>query len=199
MGNLRIFMSSGELNERKDEIEKLVKKVQVGDQDAFAKIYDYLVDPLYKYIFYRVNSSQDAEDLLETLFLKVWENIKNYKSQKSSFVAWTFRIAHNLVVDYYRVSKDRFIDELSLNLPDLNRQHNPIKVTQNTLDQEVLKVALSKLKKKYRDIIIYKFINELSNQEISKILDRSEGNLRILQFRALKSLKKQLENMGVNY
>lgn len=190
---------SGELNERKEEIEQLVKNVQNGDQDSFAKVYDYLVDPLYKYIFYRVSSAQDAEDLLETVFLKIWENINHYKLQKSSFVAWAFRIAHNLVVDHYRVSKDKFTDELSLNLPDVNRQHNPIKVTQNALDQKILKVALSKLKKKYRDIIVYKFINEFSNQEISKILDRSEGNLRILQFRALKALKKELEDMGVRY
>ncbi len=192
-------MAGDDLNAKKQEIEQLVKLVQKGDQEAFSKIYDYLVNPLYKYIFYRVNSAEDAQDLLETVFLKVWENIRGYKSTKNTFTAWVFRIAHNLIVDYYRLSKDRYTDELSLDIPDHDRRHNPIKSTQQVLDQQVLKLAIAKLKKKYRDVIIYKFINELSNQEISDILGKNEGNLRILQFRALKALKKELNDMGVSY
>lgn len=192
-------MSVGDLNEKKEEIELLVKKVQKGDQEAFSTIYDYLVDSLYRYIYYRVNSTEDAQDLLETVFLKVWENIRGYKSTNNTFVAWVFRIAHNLIVDYYRASKDRQVDELSMDIVDQDRRHNPIKATQQVLDQKVLKMAIAKLKKKYRDIIIYKFINDFSNQEIVDILGKNEGNLRILQFRALKALKKELNEMGVNY
>ena len=86
-----------------------------------------------------------------------------------------------------------------MEVPDRNREHNPIKFTQTTLDRSNLKVAISKLKKSYRDIIVYKFINELSNKEIAEVLDKSEGSLRILQFRALKALRRELENMGIEY
>ncbi len=180
------------------EIEELVKKSQKGDQDAFSVLYDFFVDRIYKYIYYRVNE-EDVEDLVEMVFLKVWENIKQYKFKKKSFSAWIFRIAHNLVVDYYRANKNKETFELSEFLSDENRQHNPIKKTQQILDREVLRVAISKLNKSYQEIITYKFINELSNKEISKILKKTEGSLRILQHRALKALKDELEKMGIKY
>jgi len=155
----------GEGNKSKNsEIEALVKKVQEGDQDAFAKVYDSLIDQVYRYVFYRVKD-EDAEDIVENVFLKVWENIKKYRLEEGkSFSAWVFRIAHNLVVDHYRASKDKEFDELDLNMADENREHNPIKTTENVIDQKFLKMALSKLKSPYKDVIIYKFVNELSNK-----------------------------------
>jgi RNA polymerase sigma-70 factor (ECF subfamily) len=184
---------------RNKELELLVVKVQKGDQDAFAKIYDLLVDQIYRYVFYRVKE-HDAEDIVENAFLKIWENVKKYKAEKGkSFSAWVFRITHNLVVDYYRASKDHEFDELDLNMADHTREHNPIKTTENSIDNRFLKMALAKLKQPYKDVIIYKFINEFSNREVAEILDKNEGSLRVLQFRALAMLKKEFEDMGVNY
>ncbi len=191
-------MASVELKDRSKEVDNLVLLVKKGDHDAFSKLYDIFVDPLYRYIYFRVNQD-DVEDLLETVFLKVWENVKKYKKdKKSSFSSWVFRIAHNLVVDYYRSAKIRDYSELKISVPDYKREHNPIKVTQETFNKNVLKGALSKIKKSYQDVLVYKFINELSNREISEILKKSEGSLRILQFRALKALRKELEIMGVD-
>lgn len=190
-------MAKNELNERADEIEALVKKAQKGDRDSFAEIYDILVDPIYRYIYYRVKDD-DAEDLVETVFLRVWENLKQYRPRKKKFSSWVFRIAHNLVVDYYRSSQNESTEELSEHLPDQNRQHNPIRNTQNALSREVLKEAISKLRKPYREIIIHKFINELSNKELAEVMGKSEGSLRIMQFRALKALRRELEDMGVS-
>lgn len=191
-------MSADELKNQKALIEKLVVLAKRGNQDAFSQLYDIFVDPIYRYVYYRVDSGE-AEDIVETVFLKVWENIRQYKPQKRSFSAWIFRIAHNLIVDHYRSAKDRVFEELHPQIPDQSRQHNPIKSAQSILDNEVLKKALNNMKRQYREVIIYKFINELSNKEISEILGKSEGSLRILQFRALKALKKVLEEMGVNY
>jgi RNA polymerase sigma-70 factor (ECF subfamily) len=86
-----------------------------------------------------------------------------------------------------------------LNITDDKSEHNPIRTTENVLDNKALKMALTKLKKPYRDVIICKFINELSNAEIAEVLDKNEGSLRVLQFRALSALKKELQEMGVNY
>ena len=189
---------SKEPNDNEQEIEALVKLAQKGDKEAFSKIYDTFIDPIYRYIYYRVNSVE-SEDLIEIVFIKVWENINHYKPKKRSFSAWIFRIAHNLIVDHYRANKDRNFDELTPNLPDQNRQHNPIKNTQNVLDNNLLKRAIGSIKQEYREVLIYKFINELSNKEIAEALNKSEGSLRILQFRALKALKKTLEDMGIEY
>jgi len=186
------------LKEMKDEIEAFVKQSQDGDHDAFAKLYDIFIDPIYRYVYYRVNAD-DAEDIVETVFLKVWENLARYKSTKKAFSAWVFRIAHNLVVDYYRASKERRHDELPEDLKTHQREHSPIKQTEQALDSEILKIAIKKLKKNYQEVIVYKFINDLSNPEIAEILKRSEGSLRILQHRALKALKRELGDMGIKY
>ncbi len=192
-------MASEDLKNRKEEIEELVKASQDGSHDAFSKLYDIFIDPIYRYVYFRVNAV-DAEDLVETVFLKVWENIQKYKKKKKIyFSSWIFKIAHNLVVDYYRSHKDIDSLELNIQIPDQNRQHNPIKSTQNVLNQKTLKIAINKLKKSHQQILIYKFINEFSNREIAELLKKSEGSLRILQFRALKALKKELKDIGFEY
>ena len=191
-------MSGSELSDKKEEIEALVELVKKGDHDSFARLYDIFIDQIYRYVYYRVRQ-EDAEDLVETVFLKVWEKINKYSNQKNkSFSAWIFRITHNLVVDYYRASKDREFDELKIDIPAYEREHSPIKNTTRALDNEILKKAISKLKKNHQDIIIYKFINELDNSEIATIMKKSEGSLRILQFRALKSLREVMKEMGMS-
>jgi RNA polymerase sigma-70 factor (ECF subfamily) len=191
-------MNENNLKKREKEINELVIKTKNGDQNAFAKLYDIFIDPIYKYVFFRVNDD-DAEDIVETVFLRVWENIRGYQFKKRAFSAWIFTIAHNLVVDYYRGKRDRDIEPLNEMLPDTTREHNPINRAEHFFDSKALRAALKNVKRKYRDIIIYKFVNGFSNKEIAGILGKSEGSLRILQFRALKALKEELDNLGVKY
>lgn len=177
------------------EIEQLVKRSQKGDSDAFAELYDVYVTPIYRYIFFKVKNT-DVEDLTETLFLKAWENINKYRKRKSkSFKAWIFRIAHNLVVDHYRLTREH--SSLDYNIKETKREADPKEVTEINLNNENLKEAISKLKKNYQQILILKFINELSNDEIAGVMKKSEGSVRILQFRALKHLKNAMDEMGI--
>jgi RNA polymerase sigma-70 factor, ECF subfamily len=178
------------------EIEALVVKSQKGDQESFAIIYDKYVTPIYRYIFYKVKP-KDVEDLTETLFLKAWENIRKYKKRKNTtFKSWLFRIAHNLVVDHYRLSREH--SSLEEWVPDKKKEADPMKLTQDALNTDQLKMAISKLKPNYQQILLLKFINDLSNTEVSGVLKKSEGSVRILQFRALKALKIELQEMGIN-
>jgi RNA polymerase sigma-70 factor (ECF subfamily) len=178
-------------------VEKLVERSQKGDSEAFSQIYDEYVNQLYKYIYYKVKK-EDVEDLTETLFLKAWENIGKYKNRKNtSFRSWLYRIAHNLVVDHYRLTREHV--SLDTRISSKSREADPKEMAQNVLDNENLKVAISKLKKNYRQIIVLKFINELSNKEICKVLKKSEGSVRILQYRALKALRQIIDEMGVRY
>lgn len=176
-----------------NQILLLVRRAKEGDKDAFGAIYDHYVDSLYKYIYFRVPHAE-AEDLLETIFLRVWENLHQYKEDKASFKSWLFRIAHNMVVDYYRMQKG--VDELTEMYMDDRQERNPIHVTENVLNSGVLYKAFKKIKKIYAQYLILRFVNDLSNAEISAILQKSEGGLRIIQFRALRALRKVLAEMG---
>jgi len=179
-----------------ERIEELVVRSQNGDSEAFSQIYDAYFSSMYRYIFFKVKQ-EEAEDILENLFLKAWENIRSYQKRKNvSFKSWLFRIAHNLIVDNYRLSRTHV--SLDTHLRDPKRESNPLDRVQRSLNNSSLQTAISKLKKKYREVVILKFINELSNDEISRVLKKSEGSVRILQFRALKALKEHLTEMGVN-
>ncbi len=179
------------------QIEELVVKAQQGDMDAYGQLYDFFVDAIYRYIFFKVDK-QEAFDLTENVFLKMWENLKSYKPREGAFFSsWLFRIAHNVVVDHYRSRKENI--SLDIDVPDTKRHHNPIIMTEQKLGQEALRVAIGQLKKKYQQIIILKYINELDNEEIANILGCSEGSLRILKFRALRSLRQVLQNINIEY
>jgi RNA polymerase sigma-70 factor (ECF subfamily) len=181
-----------DLKNHEEEIEILVQEAQNGRTDAFGKIYDFFVQPVYRYIYFKV-SREDAMDLTETVFLKMWEHLNSYRKGDASFTSWVFRIAHNMVVDHYRTRKKNA--PLDIQLKDEKRESDPVFLTERKLSQDRLRIALSKLKKKYQQILLLKYVNDLENEEISRIMGKSEGSLRILKFRALKELKKVLEEM----
>ncbi len=183
----------------KAAVEKLILKSQKGDSQAFGKVYDIFVDAIYRYVYYRVKN-EEVEDLVEVVFLKAWENIGKYKKGKYQFSAWLFRIAHNLVIDYYRTNeKVSSLDEqMEEKLIDYKREHQPLKKAEDRLNNDLLFEALNKLKKPYQDLIVLKFVNGFSNEEVAKILGKRASALRVMQFRALKELKKMLEHYDIS-
>ncbi len=177
------------------ELDRLVEKAQKGDADAFARIYDELVKPVYRYIYYRVEESI-AEDLTEDTFLKVWQNLKKYKKGKNPFSSWVFKIAHNLVVDYYRQNKTTEMIEETI--VDTKLESNPHYQADLKLTQIRLRKVIRRLPDNYQEIIILKYINELDNKEIAHAVGKSEGAVRTIQFRALDRLKSLLSEDGEN-
>lgn len=176
-----------------EEIDALVTRAQEGDIDAFSSLYDIFITPVYRYVYYKV-SSAECEDLTELVFLKIWENIQKYKKGAYSFSAWVFRIARNLVIDHYRLFKGTV--ELTDQYADEREHVSPKTRTENALTKDQLRVALNRLKDTHREILLLKFMEDLSNEEIAAMLDKTEGSLRIMQLRALKALRKTLSQMG---
>lgn len=177
------------------QIEEIVLKVQNGDLKAFTKLYEHYVDRIYRYFFFKTDK-ESAYDLTETVFLKVWENIKKYKKKdKANFSSWIFTIAHNLLVDHYRDNKE--ILELDETEVDHTQDNNPIYLTEQSLTRDSLKIALGKIKSTYREVINLSFMNGLDNLEVARIMKKTEGGLRVLKFRALQELKKVLKEMGM--
>lgn len=173
------------------DITALVERAQAGDQEAFVGIYDALVKPVYRYIYYRVDSAI-AEDLTEDTFLKVWQNLRKYKKKKNPFSSWVFRIAHNLVVDYYR--KHKTTEEITDRIADPQENANPHRHTELKVNQIRLRKVVKKLPDNYQQVIVLKYINELDNKEIASTMGKSEGSIRTIQFRALEKLRELLDD-----
>ena len=94
-------MQHRSLKTEEREILRLVECSKKGDEVAFAKLYDRFFQPLYRYMYYRADADA-VEDLIETVFLKIWRNLHTFEDKKVAFQAWVFRIAHNVLVDFYR-------------------------------------------------------------------------------------------------
>ena len=172
------------------KMQALVEKVQKGDVQAFGEIYDLLVDKVYRFIYFRTGIKEDAEDLTENTFVKIWKSVASYKNEGVPFEAWVFRIARNVVIDHYRTKKQKISlnEELRETLPD--DKELPEDLLHTKMLKEVIFEKMKLLPDSYREIIVLKFIEEKRNDEISEILEKPVDHVRVLQSRALAALKK---------
>ncbi len=176
----------------KDELAKTIKDAKRGDSDTLAKLCEYVYAKIYSYIYYRVNHREDAEDLTSEVVLKV---VKALKTQKGNFHAWIYKIATNAVIDFYRrqaVRSGVSLSEMNYEIPDKSTNFS-----EQVLTQDSLRRALSNLTEKQSQVVILKFIEGYSNEEIAKIIGKSVGAVKLLQFRALKSLREYFSEEGL--
>ncbi|PIR88525.1 MAG: hypothetical protein COU09_01780 [Candidatus Harrisonbacteria bacterium CG10_big_fil_rev_8_21_14_0_10_44_23] len=170
------------------DIIELAKK---GDQDAFATLYDHYHTPIYRFVVLKVSLRHEAEDLAHEVFLSAWRNLPRFKSRGFPFSSWLYKIARNRVIDYYRTAK-----------PKVDLEDIPQGLTQDDVDHEAdlnldfdlkrVKAAMQTLSPDQQDVLILRYVEDYSPKEISKILKKKEGTIRIIQHRAIKALKEKI-------
>ena len=185
--------NDGSSDNRDDRIDALVLAAQDGDKDAFAGVYDEYFDQIYRYVYFRV-VEREVDDIVETIFIKAWTKLEKYEKRDVSFGAWLFRIAHNSVIDYRRAHRP--ILPIDPRIEDESDKAAPKKLTEQSMMASELREAVDALKDPYKQVVALKFLSGLSNSEIAEILGQREGNVRVLQFRALKHLKRELKDKG---
>lgn len=181
------------MSQKNDEIA-LIDAART-DPAAFGELYSCYVERIYNYIFYRSGSAKDAEDLTGKVFFKAMSNIKNYKHMGLPFSAWLYRIAHNLVANYHRdrsrkteVSLDHVPGEI---LPQTELQ--PESHVVRNQDVEDLLAHIHELAENRQELLILKFVDQLSNVEIGKIMRKSEGAIKSLYHRTLLELREKMK------
>lgn len=168
--------------------ENLVRQAIGGDQLAFTQLYDNYYDRIYRYIYFRVRSQAEAEDLTQDVFIKALTAIGSYKWRNIPFASWLFRIAHNQVVDYLRKqAKEKMT---SLEESTALSTNNPVTTTEQKLESEDLAIALQKLPSAQQEVISLRFIAGLPIAEVAKSLGKRQGTVKALQFNATASLRK---------
>jgi len=180
----------------KDKEEIALIDAAKTDPAAFGKLYRRYVDKIYNYIYYRTGSVKDAEDLTGRVFFKAMSHIKGYKHMGLPFSAWLYRIAHNLVANYYRDRSKK--TEISLdNIPGQSLpQRDPQPETRVVRNQEVegLLETIRGLADNRQELIILKFVDQLSNKEIGQIMRKSEGAIKSLYHRTLLELREKMDS-----
>jgi RNA polymerase sigma-70 factor (ECF subfamily) len=179
-----------------NEEGKLVEKAAIGDKDAFGEIYQRYLDPIYRYIFFRVGVTEDAEDLTESVFIKVWEALPGYRSMGLPLSSWIFRIAHNIVVDFHRKKGNE-----TISLEEKDEWVDPGQAEQGPLSQVIAKENISRLSKailmlseEQQQVIVLRFLEGMSHKEIGRIIGKHDGACRMIQLRAIDTLTRLLSD-----
>jgi len=165
----------------------LVRHAKFGDPDAFARLYDGYVERVYRYIYFRVEDDLMAEDLTSQVFLKAWENLGRYQSG-GLFLAWLYTIARNTVIDHYRTRKQVVpLEEVVSLAVEKDGLEKRMEFQDNI---EVLRTGLQQLTGDQQQVLILRFIAQMSTKEIARMMGKREGAIRALQMRALQALAK---------
>jgi len=171
---------------------QLVLQAQAGNSEAFGQLYDAYMERIYRFVYFRVEDQQTAEDITSQVFLKAWSNLDRFSFDRTPYLAWLYTIAHNAVIDHYRTRKvTAALDDVQLS------QQDHAEVVENEIDltaeMKSIKAALRMLTDDQQKVLTLKFIEGMSNNEIASQLGKREGAIRALQMRGLQALAKQLE------
>jgi RNA polymerase sigma-70 factor (ECF subfamily) len=173
--------------------ENAVARASQGDSEAFSLLYELNVNRIYNYVFYRVGSEVDAEDITSRVFFRAFGHISNYVEKGVPFSAWLYRIAHNLIANWHRDNSRR--NEVSLDehvdLPQ--RIELPESALEETQEIEILLKGIRALPDDRQQLLVLKFTEHLSNAEIAVIMNRSEGAIKSLYHRSLIALKEEIK------
>ncbi len=170
----------------------LVRRAQAGDADAFGALYDRYVDGIYRFCYHRTTNAPLAEDLTSETFFRALRAISTFQWQGRDFGAWLTTIARNLVTDHYKSSRSRH-ETVTAELPEGgDHAPGPEDLTLSQLTSEVLARGLRELPDEQRDCLVMRFLQGLSIAETAEALERSDGAVKQLQLRAVRSLARWL-------
>ena len=170
------------------KIESLVERAACGNFEAFGELYSVYLDKIYRYVFYQINDKMTAEDITEDVFVKAWKAIKSCKGKSNTFRSWLYRIAHNHLINTLQKSQ-RYTSIEKENLVDIRDPKLEIDIL---LERQELAEVITCLPQNQKQVIVLKFIEGMDNREIGKIMNKSEGAVRISQMRALARLRQIL-------
>lgn len=178
--NINIKNSIGNLGE-------ILAAAKLGKQEALADLYETYYVRIYRFVFYRVSHKETAEDLTEDVFIKAFAGLSNLQ-QSEAFEGWLFQIARNLVIDYYRKRKQ--LVPLDAIENTLEYDTNVVDIINLQIEQSILIKLLKELNDEQRSVIKMKFLEELDNSTIARVLNKTEGAIRVIQHRAISKLKE---------
>ncbi|MDX1616491.1 MAG: sigma-70 family RNA polymerase sigma factor [Candidatus Promineifilaceae bacterium] len=174
-----------------EEERKLLRDAKAGNQEAFGNIYDLYLERVYRFVLVRVSNQQTAEDLTSEIFLKAWDNLDGYEQRQFSFGAWLFRIARNTVIDHYRTRKEHLPLVEPERLPADQVLHADERAETRLAAAEVLE-AMQELTAAQREVLHMKLVDNMSTNEVARLLGKKPGAIRALQMRGLRALSKVL-------
>ena len=185
-----------ELEFNEDEVLSLAAR---GDREAFGLLYERYIDRIFNYVYYRTGNLHDAEDITARVFQRAMGHIRSYTDRGVPFSAWLYRIAHNLVANWHRDRSRKQEIPLDDLLPLASAKvDRPEATLMRSQEQDALLRLIRQLPAERQTLLILKFVEDLSNAEIGRIMGRSEGAVKSLYHRTLLALRDQIGDQNIN-
>lgn len=169
----------------------IVDAARAGSDAALSELYSLYFPRVYRYILARTGNTYDAEDLTEEVFMKVLEAIERFEWREAPFSAWLFRIAHNAVISQRRKDGARgrsapLTEGLALD------SQGPDELVENRLALNEIMNAAQKLPDAQRQVIALRFGAGLSVAETARAMNKGEGNVKVIQHKAIAKLREMV-------
>jgi RNA polymerase sigma-70 factor (ECF subfamily) len=179
---------------------RLVTRIQGGDREGYTDLYLRYFDRVYGYVYMVLGDRHEAEDVTQHAFVRVLEGLPDYERRKQPFRAWLFVIVRNLMIDELRLR--RRLDVVEPDAIDREREREAVETEHPDLsalrwitDRDLM-LFIERLPVPQRQVLLLRFMLDLSTSEIGQVMGRSPENVRKLQQRALRFLEKRLISLG---
>ncbi|HSL44901.1 MAG TPA: sigma-70 family RNA polymerase sigma factor [Anaerolineales bacterium] len=183
-----VFEADRKIQVSQDDISALIAAAQ-KDPAAFSRLYDCYVQPIYRYVFSRVGTVHEAEDITSQTFMSAYESLGRYR-ERGQFSAWLFRIARSKMNDHFRRSKREVGFEAA---GEILEREDALGVLIRAEEVSRIRFIISHLNEEEQELIRLRYVAELSFVEIADLLGRREDAVKKSVYRLLARLKSQLE------
>ena len=178
--------------------ERLLTGARELDPSALAQIHDCFYESIYRYARYRTGDAQVAEDAASEVFVRLLGALQKGKAPGQSLRGWLFRTTSNIVNDHFRQHyRGRTEDLESYTTLPANTESDPEHQLQTVLTNERLRATLAHLTPEQQHVLSLRFGQDLSHREVAELMGKSEGAVKLLQFRALHALRDLLGPLQV--
>ncbi|MCX7778943.1 MAG: RNA polymerase sigma factor [Patescibacteria group bacterium] len=168
----------------------LLHQARRGNQAAFARLCSAYREKIYQFIYFKTSHQEKAQDLTSEVFFKILDYLANGGEIKN-FRSFVYQTARNLIVDFYRQKEQR-----EISLEEIDEEIEEPKDLAQEIDLKLnlyqIEEALKKIPDRYREVLILRYVDDLSFKEIAQILNQNQTNVRQLASRGLKLLRKRL-------
>jgi RNA polymerase sigma-70 factor, ECF subfamily len=175
----------------------LINRAKAGDRAAVTAIYECYKPKIYRFLYYRLDDAQAAEDLTTEVFLRVIEGLPGYHQNGVPFQGWLFQIAHNLTIDHFRRARVRQHADLDEEMAADGE--SPDTAAGRTLVYEQLRLALRRLPEDQCTVVVLRFVAGMPVAQVAHTLNRSESAVKALQARGLERLHQLLSQAKEPY
>ncbi len=175
------------------DLASAVTRAQAGDTAAFDIIYERFADPIFRFVYVRCGDVTLAEELSGDLWVRVVEKLPSFQfpngEPEAAFAGWLYTIARNLVIDH---SRRKRYDQQPLLETLSSRDATPDDQALVGEEHLELRHAVERLTPDQRTVVFLRFVEDRSNADVARLMDKSEGAVKLLQYRALDALARIL-------